>query len=1302
MWRCGRFGAVVVTVVGVLAAAGIELPAAHAQTSVRSAVPLQRLSIASGAVQEAPQPGLPPGVTMTADGQLIVDPSMATSVDGATPAVFDPVAVRLQQLMALNFDRSPAAVLAAWAAELLPPEVESQSTKPAATDATDATGADGGLADAATATDTQAAPATDGTDPATAEAAKLAAETAEKTKAIAEEVAQFGRHVTLGRWPAVAEYLGTLPEDQKNQVYDKLLQSLAAPPTAGRPQQGNLPPIALPSHNMTPGDVLGLADASQVALGETQLGLLGRILAGTNSKGFLLQSLVEQLKSGTRWLGGEETEKREAAALMLLSSQLPDLALEFLPAWPNPEPISVLGLKLLARYFDTKYTQDNQPKLLTQSWEVHQRLLDAADLKAADRQVALRRAVELSTLIEQELGQAWLAESFTTNRERGIRILSQLGGAAATEMPMMISQAARRKSVLALQNTAAEALVKVGGETTEQWQETLTLLASQWLKEAEIAHTYTRDARGGSMMQYDRYGNFFYYDPEDERFGNRNPNQAAPIPVRDLLDIQPSPAWIALIQRELQPRVATMLARLYLKINEEAKAFPQIELVARDQPEVARDLVHEFLRAWTVSHDPNSERRMFNPYMYIYGYNQQAEAIPLSRSRQQRNLAELAAWVSRIRSLPIPALDESLLAQAFTTCHSSAEVFQVEAFVAVFGQIDSLKPETVASLATTMRGNLASVWRQVRVQEAFNTNRKEPQLQAEVLRGYQVALTIVANARQKHATDWRLQLAEATLIFDENAYRQVVQPTTEFVDRRQAAFEKFATAAELYRAVVPELKAAEHSTDVYDYWFYASLGATDLGQVSHENQPVPSQYPLILAAIEGLPGETADQHMGKFANQLFTRMSTVQPQAKYRFLHAGFQIVGDHPRAWEAKKSFEYYNDVTAEIKLVAEIDGSDVVGHQQPFGVVLKLVHTNEMERESGGFQKYVQNQTQSPYAYNYGRPNEDYRNKFQEAATKALSENFEVISVTFEEPKSMKSRPSVREGWRETPYAYVLLKARGPQIDRLPPLQLNLDFMDSAGFVVLPIESPALVVDASPSKTAPRPYSDLELVQTIDERQAADGKLILEIQAKAKGLVPNLEQILDLKFDQLEVTRLDDQQASPTGFDGEADGIQITSDRSWLVELQAKPGARLEEFAFSQPKDAEVSVRCQQYQDADLIEAQPIVRLGAVYQRTNWTQMLLLGVLGLGVVAIAVGGWVFSARRPAVVTIREIEMPTEINPFTVLGVLQKVRGTGKLTEKQQEDLDRDILLIQTNYFGRSGTSGGLDLLQIASKWVR
>ena len=53
-------------------------------------------------------------------------------------------------------------------------------------------------------------------------------------------------------------------------------------------------------------------------------------------------------------------------------------------------------------------------------------------------------------------------------------------------------------------------------------------------------------------------------------------------------------------------------------------------------------------------------------------------------------------------------------------------------------------------------------------------------------------------------------------------------------------------------------------------------------------------------------------------------------------------------RAIEARKLFQYYNDLISEIQLLATIDGSDVVGHRQPFGVYLSIRHTSEIERES------------------------------------------------------------------------------------------------------------------------------------------------------------------------------------------------------------------------------------------------------------------------------------------------------------------------------------------------------------------
>ena len=92
---------------------------------------------------------------------------------------------------------------------------------------------------------------------------------------------------------------------------------------------------------------------------------------------------------------------------------------------------------------------------------------------------------------------------------------------------------------------------------------------------------------------------------------------------------------------------------------------------------------------------------------------------------------------------------------------------------------------------------------------------------------------------------------------------------------------------------------------------------------------------------------------------------------KYRYLENGFAIVGDHPRAHEARKVFDYYKDLVTEIQLVTKIDGNDVVGHSAPFGLFVNLRHTKDIERESGGFGRYLQNQNSGTmFTYNYGRP--------------------------------------------------------------------------------------------------------------------------------------------------------------------------------------------------------------------------------------------------------------------------------------------------------------------------------------------
>jgi hypothetical protein len=276
---------------------------------------------------------------------------------------------------------------------------------------------------------------------------------------------------------------------------------------------------------------------------------------------------------------------------------------------------------------------------------------------------------------------------------------------------------------------------------------------------------------------------------------------------------------------------------------------------------------------WSRNHNPNSDQNRTDMYMYMYGFDQRANGIPLTRSKQERNLAELAVWVEKLRALPIGDLDEQLLVSAFVTSHSTAEVYRVATIEKVFGSLDKFKPKSLAEMAQKMRTNLATVWRRADVQEQKKTRRKQKDIEREVLAGYEVAKTMVARALERHPKHWALMVAQAAIAHDENNYRQEVAKTAEFAGIRKQALAGFATAADRYVEGAGELALEEESVQPFDSWFYAALGACDLGAIDELTSLAPGQTELIRQAIDRLPGESQKRHLAMFANMLFTRMS---------------------------------------------------------------------------------------------------------------------------------------------------------------------------------------------------------------------------------------------------------------------------------------------------------------------------------------------------------------------------------------------------------------------------------------------
>ena len=1212
---------------------------------------------------------------LTALGYLSTPPA-APSTGGATPTV----------------TLTPAATPATGAAP-------ASSAVPSATPdepVTDEAAGEGGEDASAEAAEAAAKKAADD-----AEAKRKAEEEAKQkereAKLLEHELKVLQRNVTLGEWDAVTAYFAGVTEAEAEAGYVQLLKSLSVGPK--KPQS---PFVAYAESNVfAPEDLVGVITSRPEAfeVEAAHVKQLGKLIQKCLKDGFLIEQVLDAF--GPAVAVTEFASHRRVLAMVLIHA---GHAVEAGPLLPSPEEAREgndrEALNMLSRYYLAMESKEDvdAKSFLQQAWDVTQAVLADGEVEDEDKEEALRRAVDIAPRLREELGQAWLDESFTERPERGMEILRTIGTVASEGLLKSAKKMPSRQAGLELQTTAAEALLAASPERAVEWSGTLTLLATNWLREADVTYQFDTSTSQAPQMERDVYGNFYYYNWSRQPPGN----QPTPILTGDVLELRPSDAWLDHIDPSLLPKISIITAKLLLKVGEEADAFPYIERLAATHPEHAEELVAEFLSVWIDNHDPNDNSRR-SSYVYFYGYEQRADGIPLTRSKQERNLAELAEWVVKLRALPIDGIDEAQLTAAFVTAHSKAEVYRLETIESVFGSMDALEPATLASLAQRMRANLVGVWRDPAVQKESKTNRRQRDLRTEVLRGYEVAKSVVERGLGDHADDWELLLAQASIMHDELNFQKEIKQDSGFASDRSKAFESFAAAADAYVAKLPEIEQEDESAQVFTTWYYASLGACDLNAIDNEMVQATGQVPRIREALEGLPEEARDRHVGDFSNVLFTRMGNVNPAVKYRYVRSGLAIVGDHERARYAQEVFDYYEDLVTEITLDTRIDGNDIVGHDEPFGLFVDLRHTREIEREAGGFGKYLVNQANQSFGWNYGRPTENYRDKFEDGLRESLDEHFEVLSVTFNHPDS-HSRAVEQYGWRVSPYAYLLLKPRGPQVDSIPSLHLDLDFLDTTGYAVLPVESSPVPIDAVAARGDARPFRDVEIVQTLDERQAKDGRLLLEVSARGLGLIPELESLLELGSEGFEVGAVEDQGVSVAEFEQDSDDTAIVSERSWVVQIEAADGlAELpEQFTFGRPRVEGAELVHQRYEDADLAQVEPVVALTQVYGERDLTPWWLGGLGGLVLLGalIAIGRSLAARRVQAGESRGRFPLPDEVSAFTVMGLLRRIDAENGLANGHREELRAQITRLERYYFEEQDGEAP-DVRGIAETWV-
>lgn len=226
-----------------------------------------------------------------------------------------------------------------------------------------------------------------------------------------------------------------------------------------------------------------------------------------------------------------------------------------------------------------------------------------------------------------------------------------------------------------------------------------------------------------------------------------------------------------------------------------------------------------------------------------------------------------------------------------------------------------------------------------------------------------------------------------------------------------------------------------------------------------------------------------------------------------------------------------------------------------------------------------------------------------------------------------------------------------------------------------------------------------ELQITQTLDERQADKGKLLLEIKALGRGLIPELEQLVAVAPAGFDVVRVDDPGVSVAKYDVESAEPAVLSERLWTVTLAAHAGQQPRSFTFAKAKVADAKMTYQRFQDADLINATEQIDLDANYGKLDRAWLWWLGGGGVVCVALGVVGVRRWRRRPAPTRPR-FELPSDITPFTVLQLLGRLQHEDGLRPEQKAELAESITTIQRRYFAAQ-EAPDVNLRQLAEKWL-
>ncbi len=1139
------------------------------------------------------------------------------------------------------------------------------------------------------------------------------------------ESEQFRLAVLLGDWATVGAGLRTLPEADAMKAYTRLIDSLttnsqsaaqffeqsrpSASSSVRYDNYGNIIPPGPPAQSTRRGlflseDFYAVVEAAPADLDAAHipsLTALIKVAIGTGGK----QDFLARLEKGMKGFGGNSPAGKKLAAQLLSSAGWISDAGPYLPMnrdeWDNAD---TLTLVLTMEYFTQTGVEKRDERQLKRAAEMCAFMMQTSRFSSNDKGLfkqATDRFVKLLPALDVNDAEDLIRENFLTQPVILVDLILALGEVGhnaqkGTELPL-------RGQSLATQNI----LLRVLEGKKSALPEAVNVLVMNWLNEAEQA--YRNAGAIGPQNVYDSDGMLIY------RTSSSVSSRPKTLSAEQVLTNAPSPALVRRLNRGLAQRVNLTLLKVHLMNPKEPMTLDTLKNYLMEHPGQEKELCQDYLAAWVKKRtvqgeDPNIVR------MRMLGYSipkQQFSGIPLTRLRQNQNVGEFKTVLASLRELSPEPIDPTAVVQGFMNIHSGAEVYRLEDIEAIFGPAEKMNRAELMSLITGMRSKLREQWRDPATQQDAATNRTENETKDEVSRGYRTALELARRGLKPETAEWKEFIVRGQLFFDASEYEFARQiKLTDYVNLRDEAFSSYKKSSEIYASKMADMPRGQWTMEPYQMWFFVMLGASDLSQLTRASARSDPGLTLIGDAMRALPGEAAEGHLQKFGEMLGNTLSQVPPNMKQRFLSAGLQVIGEnHPGAQAATEALGNYKELMDEVQLRLTVDGPTRVGHSQPFGVFLSLEHTKQLARESGGFAKYIQspNNSRSMYISSSANKPVNLREEFARNMHAALDETFDVASITFHDA-SVKTIDLPREGWQETPMAYLVLRSKNAAVDRIPSVQLDMDFADTAGQVVLPVRSQVQPVDARDNEVELRPCEGLTLAFTMDEREwRKEGKVVIEVAAKGKGVIPAHPQLFEYDRDGFEVD-VTDNGLSVSQFVSDGRTKTALADRNWQFTYRRKKdlrGSAVLAFPAVKPGNKAETVEYKHYQDADLVTIDAKQALAGVPLRSAVSTGLRNGVILTVLLALGFGIYLlrrFTSQRE-VSTEGGLSVPAEITPFSVVAFLQRIQRehAPRLDESSRQKLQAQIREIESAFFSGAQASGnGPDLESIARQWLQ